>query len=184
MKTVDACTSKQEIDLVTSMLLKRYTPIYADIWRIGLNMSLRISDLLRIKYKDLDIPNRSLTLKEAKTGKLKEIRLNNTVINLVAARRALYPNDVWLFESHGSGDTFNPITRHAVSRVFKEAGDWLGLRINTHSMRKTRGCIMYRDGVPIEMISRVLNHSSPAQTMRYIGITRAEVLQTYQDYDL
>jgi site-specific recombinase XerD len=43
---------------------------------------------------------------------------------------------------------------------------------------------MYDDGVPIETIAKVLNHSSPTTTMAYIGITKEQVLQTYDDYEL
>jgi integrase len=71
-----------------------------------------------------------------------------------------------------------------VSRVFKEAGDILGLTINTHSMRKSRGMAMYSDGVPIEKIAKVLNHSNTSSTLRYLGITQEQVLQTFDDYEL
>ncbi|WP_276205004.1 hypothetical protein [Pseudomonas syringae] len=37
---------------------------------------------------------------------------------------------------------------------------------------------MYAAGVKIEMIAKVLNHSSPAITMAYIGITQSEVNAT------
>ena len=63
-------------------------------------------------------------------------------------------------------------------------GERLGLNINTHSMRKSRGWVMFSDGVPIEKISKVLNHSTPAVTMRYLGITKQEVLATYDEYEL
>ncbi len=183
MNIVEAC-SKQEINLVTAMLEKRYTPIYSDIWRIGLNLSLRIGDLLSIKYADLDIKSRTLTLRESKTGKRKDIRLNNAVIDVVAKRRKLYPDDTWLFEVHSSRASGVPISRQSVSRVFKEAGDWLGLTISTHSMRKSRGKAMYDDGLQLELIAKTLNHSSTTETLRYIGITKEQVLQTYDDYQL
>ena len=77
-----------------------------------------------------------------------------------------------------------PISRVSVSRVFKDAGELVGLRINTHSMRKSRGMAMYKDGVPIEKIAKVLNHSNTTSTLRYLGITQEEVLQTYDDYEL
>lgn len=183
MNIVDAC-NKNEILLVAAMLEKRYSPIYSDVWRIGLNVTLRIGDLLSIRYADLDITRRTLTLKESKTGKRKDIRLNDTVIALVSNRRKLYPNDTWLFEVHSNRASGVPISRSSVSRVFKEAGDWLGLSINTHSMRKSRGKAMYDDSVPLELISKTLNHSSTTETLRYIGITKEQVLQTYDDYQL
>ena len=64
-----------------------------------------------------------------------------------------------------------------VARVFKEVGERrsIGLKLGTHSMRKTRGWAMHKAGTPIELICRTLNHSSPAVTMRYLGITQEEV---------
>ena len=76
------------------------------------------------------------------------------------------------------------MSRVSVSRVFKEAGERLGLNINTHSMRKLRGMAMYTDGVPVEKIARVLNHSNTSSKLRYLGITREEVLRTYDEYEL
>jgi site-specific recombinase XerD len=63
-------------------------------------------------------------------------------------------------------------------------GELLGLTINTHSMRKSRGMAMYQDGVPVEKIAKVLNHSNTTSTLRYLGITQEEVLKTYDDYEL
>ncbi len=51
-------------------------------------------------------------------------------------------------------------------------------------MRKSRGYVMFTDGVPIEKVSKVLNHSHPAVTMRYLGITNKEVLDSYDEYEL
>jgi len=43
---------------------------------------------------------------------------------------------------------------------------------------------MHSYGVPIEKIAKVLNHSTPAQAMHYLGITQEEVLETYDTYEL
>jgi hypothetical protein len=67
-----------------------------------------------------------------------------------------------------------------INRVFKEAGERVGLRTNTHSMRKSRGIAMYKDGVPIEKIES----SNTTSTLRYLGITQEEVLRTYDNYGL
>ena len=183
MKTVDAI-SKNEVALVLTMLQKRYPPIYADIWKIGVNLSLRISDLLMIKFSDLNLANRELKLTEQETGKSKEIRLNNSALEVIAARQKQYPDDVFLFQVHSNRAKDKPISRAAVSKVFKEVGESLRLTINTHSMRKSRGKAMFDDGVPVAMISKVLNHSSEAATLRYLGITQERVLQTYDDFEL
>jgi integrase len=94
------------------------------------------------------------------------------------------PEDVWLFQVHSNRASNKPISRQAVSKVFREVGEQLGLIINTHSMRKSRGKAMYDAGIPIQTISKVLNHSNPMNTMAYLGITREAVLKTYDDFEL
>ena len=51
-------------------------------------------------------------------------------------------------------------------------------------MGKTRGMAMFNDGVSIEKIAQVLNHSYTTSTMRYQGITQAAIMKTYDDYEL
>ncbi|MEI7841093.1 MAG: tyrosine-type recombinase/integrase [Methylococcaceae bacterium] len=181
--TVNAA-SKSEIDMVHAALTKKYRPIYADLWKIGVNLSLRIGDLLKLKYTDCHLTDRSVELIEKKTGKPKHIRLNNTAIAIIEARRTRHPTDIYLFQVDCNRAKDQAISRVSVSRTFKECGDMLGLNINTHSMRKSRGMALYQDGVPIEKIAKVLNHSSTSTTMAYLGITQEEVLQTYDDYEL
>jgi len=183
MNAVDAA-NKTEIEMMHAVLNHKFSPLYADIWKVGVNVSLRISDLLKLKYADLNLEERSLKLIEAKTGKQKLIRLNAAAITVIEKRRQEHPCDTWLFQVHCNRAKNKPVSRVSVSRVFKEAGERVGLRINTHSMRKSRGMAMYKDGVPIEKIAKVLNHSNTTSTLRYLGITQAEVLQTYDDYEL
>ncbi len=183
MKTVDA-VSKHEIDMVKTVLENKYGQLYADIWKVGVNLSLRIGDLLSLKYEQLNLVDRSLVLVEAKTGKHKNIRLNSTAVDIITRRRHEHPDDVWLFQVHCNRSKDKPVSRTSVSRVFKEAGERLGLTISTHSMRKSRGMALYNDGVAIEKIARVLNHSNTSSTLRYLGITNKEVLATYDQYEL
>ena len=184
MREVEAVKSREEIAAIEALLRQHHGEIYADIWKVGLNLSLRISDLLAIRYTDLDLDRREYSLLEGKTGKRRTIRLNETALKIIKRRRKQYPADIYLFEVHSNRAKGKPISRNSVSRAFKDAGDRIGLRINTHSMRKSRGYVMFADGVPIEKVSKVLNHSHPAVTMRYLGITNKEVLDSYDEYEL
>ena len=114
----------------------------------------------------------------------KNIRLNSAAILVIIKRQQENPTDTWLFQVHSNRAKDKPVSRVSVSRVFKDAGELLGLTINTHSMRKSRGMAMYKDGVPVEKIAKVLNHSNTTSTLRYLGITQEEVLKTYDDYEL
>jgi integrase len=183
MNIVNAA-DKNQIALVHSLLNNKFGQIYGDIWKVGVNLSLRISDLLNLKYTDFNLQERTLSLTESKTGKAKIIRLNQTAIDIITKRKKEYPSDVWLFQVHSNRAKDKPISRISVSRSFKDAGDMLNLNINTHSMRKSRGMAMFKDGVPVEKIAQVLNHTNTSSTLRYLGITREEILETYDNYQL
>ena len=79
-----------------------------------------------------------------------------------------------------------PITRRSVGRVFEKVGQKIAPKValGTHSMRKTRGYAMYEAGRSIESICKVLNHSTPAVTMRYIGIEQRDIDQSYVEFEL
>lgn len=187
MKEVEAVKKKEDIRLVEVLLRKHGGDLYADLWRIGVNMALRISDLLQIKFGDLDIEGRVYKLQEGKTKKSRDIRLNATVLDIVNRRIANNPSDTYLFQVHSNrtkGMEPKPVSRISVARRFKEVGEIIGVPLGTHSMRKSRGKFMFNDGEPIERICKMLNHSHPAVTMAYLGITKEETLDTYDTYEL
>ena len=190
MEAVEAVKSKEQINQIETLLATHNPQYYADLWKVGLNLSLRISDLIALTFDQLDKvdpDNRVLSLTEGKTGKSRDLVLNKTVVDIVKRRREQHPDDVYLFQSPSPRNrTPKPITRVSVSRVFSSVGQMLKpkLKLGTHSMRKTRGYFMFRDGVPIERICKILNHSHPAVTMAYIGIEKDEVLASSDAYEL
>jgi integrase len=185
MKSVAAVKTTDQISTVSHMLEKHGGDTYRDIWQLGLNLALRISDLLNLTYDDF-AGGETITVIEGKTGKTRIIKLNEKAQTIVKQRQALNPNDNYLFQSVGNRakKLQKPLSREAVARKFAEVGNIIGVHLGTHSMRKTRGYAMWDAGVPLEVIARVLNHSSPAVTMRYIGLEQADINKTYDDFVL
>ena len=192
MQEVDAIKSELQRQQVESHLADR-GQVYLDIWKLGLNTFLRISDVLALTMTDVrqiknDQPELKLT--EIKTGKPRTIALNDTALAILQRRLVEHPKDVWLFQSESPRHTrrsgAQPINRRSVGRVFAETGQQIRPRVQlgTHSMRKTRGFAMHAAGRSIEEICRALNHSHPAVTMRYIGLTQAEINQSFTDFEL
>jgi integrase len=185
MNEVEAVKTKDDIHMVSRLLEKHGSSDYKDIWELGINAALRISDLLSLKYSDVEGVE-VLKLVEGKTKKVRSIKLNSKAQEIIQRRRNDNPDDTWLFQAKGNRakSSQKPVDRSTVARKFKEIGEIIGVQLGTHSMRKTRGYAMWSDGVPIEVICKVLNHSTPAVTMRYIGIEKQDVHQTYDDYVL
>ena len=167
-------------------VLRRRNETFADAWALNLNMALRISDLLALTFED--VAGNMVSIKEKKTGKVKVFPINNRAREIILRRRSAYPDDKFLFQSK-SNRVKNldprPITREAASRAFSEAVKVVtDKNISSHSARKCRGRALWETGTPIEVISKMLNHSNPAVTMTYLDITQDEVNQTYLDLNI
>lgn len=187
MMTVEAVKTPGEAEIISRKLTlnaskkgKPENTLYADIWRFGVNTALRISDLLTLTFED--VQGNELVIREGKTGKVRSIDLNSAAKAIIERRRAAHPTHTFLFEVDSNRAKDKAVSRIAVANAFKAVGDEMGLALGTHSMRKTRGWMMHSGGESIEQICKVLNHSSPAVTMAYIGITQAETASTYHKY--
>ncbi|MEW9122691.1 MAG: tyrosine-type recombinase/integrase [Thermotaleaceae bacterium] len=156
---------------------------------IGINTAFRVSDLLELKYKDVMDEKQNLhtyfKLKETKTGK------NNKVIITKNVQKALKSYikenfngelDEYLFKSRKG---VRAINRKSAWRIIGDAARIIGLTdIGVHSLRKTFAYHQYKAGTDIVLLQDMLNHSSPAITLRYIGITQDEKDRAVMALDL
>ncbi len=126
----------------------------------------------------------TLILREGKTNKRRSIPLNDTAMSVALRRHKLNPHQSYLFQVDCNRAKNKPIPRQSVSTAYKEVGDILGLKLGTHSMRKTLGWTMYSAGERIERICEVLNHKGSGVTMRYIELTQADIDLAYHEYEI
>ena len=192
MRVVEAVKTAEQRQQVEAHLDDQGA-IYADIWKVGVNTALRISDLLSLTMEDvrtLDTENPALNIIEQKTGKHRRIVVNQSALAVMQRRLCEHPNDVWLFQSKAANRDRRappkPIDRRSVSRVFEKVGQRVAPKVvlGTHSMRKTRGYALHKAERSIESIAEVLNHSSPTVTMRYIGLVQQDIDESYTELEL
>jgi len=195
---VNAVDKAQAVQ-IEKVLRRNGQETYADVWRLNLNMALRISDLLALTFDD--VKGNVLRLNEqktarkakgdqpAKSGKAKTIEINDVARSIIEKRRQAYPDDVFLFQSKSNRvkGAAKPVTREAVSRAFKAAGEEVcgdSRNVGTHSARKTRARIIYEDTKDIALVSKMLNHSSIRVTETYLDIRQDDVNASYHNYQL
>jgi integrase len=186
MAEVQAVKDLDTVKLISHLLEIRFSKQMSQVWGIGLNLALRISDLLSIKFSD--ILDDRLIIKESKTGKQANIKLNTKVQLMINQMQLDHPNHVFLFQSYLSQHSINslpkPLTRRAVSQAFAEVGKEVKVKLGTHSMRKTRGFMMYNKTKDIAKVMNMLRHGSVGVTLRYIGITQSDVDQDFVDLEI
>lgn len=186
MEFVEPIRDRKKIEAIKKVLRGSNLRDYV-LFTLGINSGLRVSDLLKLKVSDVSdekgrVKDR-ITLREKKTGKTKTFPFSDTVIKALKEyllgtqfERALFPS------RKGGG----PITRQQAYRIINDAAKTVGIKdkIGTHTLRKTFGYHAYVAGVDVTRIQSLLNHSSPKETLRYIGITQDELDDVYLNLNL
>ena len=151
------------------------------LFLIGINSGLRVSDLLLLKVAEVK-GKQKITVKEGKTKKPRMIHLKNIYEELNAYIETLEGTE-WLFPSR-KGD--KPISRIQAYRQLNKAADMVDITegIGTHTMRKTFGYWFYKKHMDVARLQKILNHSHPAITLEYIGITDEEIEESLSDFVL
>lgn len=147
---------------------------------LGLNLGLRISDLLQLKHKDL--LGDELVLTEKKTKKRRILRVNDNVkaaYTVFICRLKAYSEDDYLFLSQKK----TVYTIKHVNRLLKQHYGIRGKRISSHSLRKSFGRRVWENDHYSEraliMLSRLFNHTNIATTKIYLGIQQQELNDIY-----
>lgn len=172
---------------------------------VGINFGLRASDLRMLRFCNLI--NENLTFKDnfaifekktrntRKRKKNRYITINHAVIEAVS----LYLENTqgvslsdYMFRSisnHGSKSN-TPLSVKSIDRILKGLAKDLDLNIkmSTHTLRKTfcyhQMVMSHNDSRKLLLLQKMLNHSSPAQTLDYIGITSEEIDEAYKQLNL
>ena len=149
---------------------------------MGINNGLRAGDLVKLRIKDVRYlkVGDTLTIKEGKTGKDNVLVINKTVYKaLKTFLDLIQPDDADFLFASRKGDSH--LQSQAVSKMVKKWTKAINLKGNygAHTLRKTWGYVQRTvHGVGFEIICKRYNHSSPAITMRYLGIQDKEVHST------
>lgn len=171
---------------------------------VGINVGLRITDLLSLRFSHLIDDNMCFRNKfqilEQKTKNTRSQKKNRCITINEAVMDA-----VELYLSHVSGcslsdymfrgesnrsDGNKSMTRKSADRILKSIADDLGLdiHISTHSLRKTFGyhqmAMANNSQRQLLLLQKMFGHSSPAMTLNYIGLTDEEISSAYQNLNL
>lgn len=170
------------------------------LWIVGVNMGMRISDIVDLKVGDIRgrteytyLPHKQEHKRRARSI---TIPIPEDVRRAVEDRCAGEKDDEWLFPSRKKKETkgeklpkrdrpdekqrkrerrANPgaISRQTARDDIVEIGKvcGLGMKIGCHTMRKTFGYHYYQATHDIAQLQEWFYHESPATTLIYIGIT-------------
>lgn len=148
----------------------------ATILVLEYNLGLRLSDVLNLTMRSFVVERGGtrLDIYEQKTGKYRNFTVPDEVYNFI--RDYAYENSI------SPQAKLFAITERAVLKHLEVACAYLGLEgIGTHSFRKAFATNIYvNSSYNVELVRKLLQHSSSAVTARYIGICSREVEEALQ----
>lgn len=159
--------------------LKNKNPRDHIMFLLGVNLGLRISDILPLKVKDVR-NKQSVKVYEEKTGKFNQIIINHELKRALAEYTKGMKDNDYLIKSRKKTETGRQqhIDRVQAYRILRDAAKAVGYRgdIGTHSLRKTFGYRFYqKSGGDVGALMRLFNHDDQTITLRYIGIEQEQV---------
>jgi site-specific recombinase XerD len=145
----------------------RNAAIVATLWRSG----IRCSELLQLRWRDVDVAGEHLQVRRGKGGKHRVIAIDGEAIARIdlwmAKRKELgISKDRPLFCTLEGGTLSSRYVRALLPRLAAKAG--IEKRCHPHGLRHSLAYEMVQNNLPLTIIQRQLGHSNAAVTSRYL----------------
>ena len=190
IKDIERC--KEFLKNRTENAPERYKKSYAKdllLFKISINIGLRVNDLLSITWEDIFKPGTRqfkeyFVPKEQKTKKIRQIFINKS-FRAAVKEYLKYVPDVKLEGYVFTNRQGDRLSDASVDKLMKLLEKNLGLEnLSTHSLRKTFAYHMYMQTQDLSLVQEILQHSSVAVTRRYLGISQDVKKKAYNELNL
>ena len=145
---------------------------YLPMFMLALTAGLRQSELIALKWSDLDIENRTLTIAENRAvvrrelveygSQTRSIRLTPEVVDLLIMEHSKHPSSPLMFMHPATQRPYSPqMVRRMHNEIIKEAGID---HIQYVDLRHTCAVLSLRNGMETKELARMLGHYRPTIT--------------------
>ncbi len=168
MNHVQPIRDLEKLELIKEYLKEQNERDYI-MFMVGVNTGLRISDILKLKVRDVN--SEYISMREQKTKKQKRIIITSALRRVLKSYIADKDEDDYLVKSRKGKN--KPIGRSRAYKILNEVAKKAKLtEIGTHTLRKTFGYHFYQQTKDVAMLQELFNHHSPKVTLRYIGVNQ------------
>jgi integrase len=144
-----------------------------------LDTGVRLSELLDLRFKNVDLDNDIILLEHTKNGK-KRYAFFDTLSKdlLIKAKRKKHEHVLWNYDKN------KPIDKYSLEHFFNKLNRNVDspYRIHAHRLRKTFATKLLRNGCPLTTISKLLGHQDIRQTMIYLEIDQVMLNKDYREF--
>jgi integrase len=147
-----------------SLLITACPEWLREIILFATNTGMREGEILSLRWPQVDLDNRAVTLLVTKNKERRSLPINETVYQLLKRKMEVRRSSGYVFPS----ETGTKLNSHNLNRAFRTAREKVGLEdVRFHDLRHTAGSRMAQSGVDIYTIAKILGHKTLTMTMRY-----------------
>jgi integrase/recombinase XerD len=131
---------------------------------------MRISELLWLKWEDIDEHRMIIYIRGGKGRKDRITLLSRLALDYLKHYRSLYKPGEWLFEGAGGGPYSSRSVNRFIHRYCQAAG--ILKRVSAHTLRHSFATHLPERGTDLRYIQTLLGHESSRTTERYTHVTK------------
>jgi len=143
-----------------------------------LDTGLRVSEMCRLKIKDVDVKHGDVYVAPFGSGRKTKPRTvflgkvaRSALWRYLAERQDAQPDDPLFVTNEG-----RPMTRRSVHQLIQNLGERSGVKdAHPHRFRHTFATEFLRNGGTIEVLQKLLGHSTLTMSLRYAEIAQSDI---------
>ncbi|SCY87153.1 Site-specific recombinase XerD [Paenibacillus polysaccharolyticus] len=166
-----------------TLLLKAVTNLkHKTILYLTYSAGLRVGEVVRLRYIDLDIERQTIIVRQGKGQKDRRTLLSNLAWEIVQKYIAEYKPERWLFPGQS---TDRHLTERSVQKVFEEARQRANIvkKCSIHALRHSFATHLLENGTDLRYIQELLGHTIAQTTQRYTHVSTKNIQRIQSPLD-
>lgn len=143
----------------------------------ALNTGMRRSEILGLKWRDVDLENKKVTVRNTKNNETRVIPINKTLYQELSIL-SKNPGSEYVF-SNGKGHPFGDIKKSFSSALKRAKIE----DFHFHDLRHTFGSHLVMQGIDLKTVQQVMGHKDIKMTMRYSHLSPEYVQEAMERLD-
>lgn len=171
--------SKEEIIRVIQVTKNlKHRAIIAIIYSCG----FRISELINLELRDIDISRRQIIVKNAKGRKDRYVIIADSFLPLLRNYVSTYVPQTYFVEGQ-NGKKYSP---ESVRKFLRKSCRLarISKRVTPHTLRHSYATHLLEDGIDLRYIQELLGHVKPETTMIYTHVAKKDLLAIKSPLDI
>jgi len=149
------------------------------IFIVALNTGMRLGEVISLEWRDIDINNRLIYVRDSKSGESRDIPMTKSLYNMLFDLKIKnemmndYPSLL-----------FPRVKKFWVSHKFTELLKGLGIEDSSfHTIRHTAASYLAMMGINLKVIQEILGHKTFRMTLRYAHLSKSFKKEAMDAYD-